>query len=215
MSLPPGPRYPAALQLAGFWTRPLGFLERCRARHGTPFTLRLVGAPPFVVFASPEDVKAIFTAPPDVLHPGEGARVLEPIVGTNSVILLDGDAHMEQRKLMLPAFHGERMARLHGLVTDVAEREVAAWGGREAVELHPRLQSLTLEVILRAVFGLDPGPRLDALRERLREMLAFGDRVVSLLPPEPGGLAAGVLGRVGPFATFLRRQREADALILE
>src|ERR671932_2635266 len=193
MSLPPGPRYPAALQLAGFWTRPLASLERCRARYGTPLTLRLPATPPFVLFAKPDHIKAIFTASPDVLHPGEGARILEPIVGTHSVLLLDGDAHMEQRKLMLAAFHGERMARLQGLVTDVTEREVAAWPAGPPVALQPRLQRLTLEVILRAVFGLDPGPRLDALRERLRAMLAFGDRILSLLPPAEEGPLARVL----------------------
>ena len=127
-----------------------------------PFT------PPFVLISDPDQVKEIFTAPPDVLHPGEGARVLEPIVGTNSVILLDGDAHMEQRKLMLPAFHGERMERLTDLVGRVTGEAVAGWDGRE-IGLHPRMQALTLEIILRAVFGLDPGPRLDALRESVAE----------------------------------------------
>ena len=214
MSLPPGPPYPAAVQLAGFWTRPLAYLERCRDRYGTPFTLRLPGSPPFVIMAAPEDVKAVFTASADVLHPGQGASVLLPVVGSNSVILLDGDAHLEQRKLMLPAFHGERMERLHGLVTDVAEREVATWPSRE-VELHPRLQRLTLEVILRAVFGLDPGPRLDALRERLRDMLVFGEKPISLMPPAPEGRVRRIAERVGPFAAFVRRQREADALIAE
>ena len=78
------------------------------------------------MLTEPDQVKQVFTAPPDVLHPGEGARVLEPIVGSNSVLLLDGDAHMSQRKLMLPAFHGEKMAALAGLMAEVAEREVAA-----------------------------------------------------------------------------------------
>jgi cytochrome P450 len=110
---------------------------------------------------------------------------------------------------MLPAFHGERMERLQGLVTDVTEREVAAWPAGPPVALHPRLQRLTLEVILRAVFGLAPGPRLDALRERLRAMLDFGDSLLSLVPP------MRVLERVPPVARFLRDQRGADALILE
>ena len=86
------------------------------------------------------------------------------------MILLDEDAHLEQRKLMLPAFHGERMERLTGLVAEVTEREVESWPRDEPIELHPRLQGLTLEIILRAVFGLDPGPRLDALRDRLTRM---------------------------------------------
>jgi cytochrome P450 len=214
-ALPPGPRFPKPLQSTAFWTRPLAFLERCRARYGSRFTLRLLGSPPFVILSDPDDIKAVFTAPPDVLHPGEGARVLAPVVGRNSVILLDEDAHMEQRKLMLPAFHGERIERLNDLVATVAEREVASWPEDAAVELHPLLQRLTLEVVLRAVFGLDPGPRLDALRERLSAMLAFGDRFISLVPPAPGGRAEKVLERVGPFAAFARLQREADALLFE
>src|SRR2546423_3257242 len=125
------------------------------------FTFRLPLAPPFVMLSDPAEVKQVFTAPPEVLHPGKGAQVLEPVVGRKSVILLDGDAHLEQRKLMLPAFHGERIARLEGLVAEVAEREVASWPCGAAVGLHERFQALTLEVIMRAVFGLDPGPRMD------------------------------------------------------
>jgi cytochrome P450 len=167
------------------------------------------------MLSDPADVKQVYTAPPDVLHPGEGARVLEPVVGRNSVILLDEGAHMEQRKLMLPAFHGERMARLSGLMAEVADREVESWPRDTRIEMHPRMQSLTLEIILRAVFGLDPGPRLDALRERLRAMLEFGDRPISLIPPAAGSLADRVLRRVGPYVKFVRLQEEADRLIFE
>jgi cytochrome P450 len=212
-SLPPGPRYPKPLQSVAFWTRPLAFLERCRARYGPRFTIRLPGAPPFVMLSRPDEIKEVFTAPADVLHPGEGARVLTPVVGQNSVILLDGDAHMEQRKLMLPAFHGERVERLRDVVAAVAEREVAGWPTGAPVELHPLLQRLTLEIVLRAVFGLDPGSRLDSLRNRLAAMLTFGDRPISLHPPTPDSLADKVLQRVGPFAVFVRLQREADELL--
>jgi cytochrome P450 len=198
----------------GFWKRPRAFLESCRRRYGKRFTIRLIGTPRFVMLADPADVKEVFSAPPDVLHPGEGARVLEPVVGKNSVILLDEDSHLEQRKLMLPAFHGEKMERLADLMREVAEREVASWPLDETVELHPRMQRLTLEIILRAVFGLDPGPRLDALRDQLAKMLVFGDRPISLLPPPPDGLAR-VLERMGPFATFLRLQQEADRQIFD
>jgi cytochrome P450 len=213
--LPPGPRYPALIQSIGFWSRPLAFLERCRARYGKRFVIRLPLAPPFVMLSDPDEVKQVFTASPEVLHPGEGARVLEPVVGMNSVILLDEAAHLEQRKLMLPAFHGEPMERLGDLIYEVAEREVAGWPRDEPIELGPRMQRLTMEIILRAVFGLDPGERLDALRQRLTRMLAFGDRPISLLPPDPDGVAARLLERVGPFAHFLRLQEEADELIFE
>jgi cytochrome P450 len=197
------------------WTRPLASLERYRARYGRRFTVRFPIAPPFVMLSDPDEIKDVFMAPPDVLHPGEGARVLEPLVGKNSVILLDEGPHMEQRKLVLPAFHGEKMARLGGLMADVAEREVESWPGGQSIPLQPRMQRLTLEIILRAVFGLDPGPRLDAIRECLSELLAFGDRPISLTPPDPEGHLARILEHVGPFAEFARLQKETDALLFE
>jgi cytochrome P450 len=127
-------------------------------------------------------------------------------VGTNSVILLDERPHLSQRKLMLPAFHGEKMQRLSGLVEDVAEREVARWPKDEPVVLHPRLQALTLEIILRAVFGLDAGERLDALRDRLTQVLEYGARPAGMLP---------MFQRGRRWHEFQVVRDEADALIYE
>jgi cytochrome P450 len=107
------------------------------------------------------------------------------------------------------------MQRLSGLMTEVAEREVSEWPRETAVELHPRLQALTLEIILRAVFGLESGERLEALRERLGAMLAFGDKWYSLLPPPPDGRVREISEHVGPFAPYSRIQKQADALIFE
>jgi cytochrome P450 family 135 len=107
------------------------------------------------------------------------------------------------------------MSALSGLMTEVAEREVASWPRDGEIPLQPRMQRLTLEIILRAVFGLDPGPRLDALRDRLADLLVFGDRPVSLVPPDPEGKAAVVLQRIGPFKEFVRLQIEADRLVFE
>ena len=208
--LPPGPRTPSLFQTMGWWMRPISFLERNRARYGKRFTIRLLGERVFVMLSDPADVKQVYTSPPDVLHPGEGARILAPVVGKNSVILLDGDAHLEQRKLMLPAFHGEKMQALSGLMREVAEREAEGWPRDEPVALHPRLQRLTLEVILRAVFGLDPGPRLDGLRERLTRILEMGSTPISMLP-----FLQQDLGGRGPWARFVRLREESDALIYE
>lgn len=211
--LPPGPPYPSALQAVGFWTRPFAFLRQCRERYGKRFTIRLPASPPFVMLTDPTEVKKVFTAPPDVLRPGEGARVLEPVVGANSVILLDEGAHMEQRKLMLPAFHGERMERLAGLMEEVTTEELGALPRDMPIELHPRMQDLTLKIVLRAVFGLDPGARFEGLRRRLQQMLEFGDRPISLMPPPKGSAVARIVESVGPFATFLRNQAEVDELL--
>jgi cytochrome P450 len=184
------------LQLVAFWKRPTSSLERLRQRYGKRFTVRLPFQPPFVMLSDPDAVKELFTAPPDVVHPGEGARVLEPIIGRNSVILLDESAHLEQRKLMLPAFHGEKMKRLTGLMTELTEAEVSSWPTGAPIELHPRLQRLTLEIILRAVFGLEQGASLDRLRDLLTEVLAFSESPLSVLP---------ALQRFAPWLPSLRR----------
>ena len=182
------------------------WFERCRARYGKRFTLRMVSTPPFVHLSDPDEVKQVFTAPPEVLHPGEGARILEPVVGRNSLILLDEGTHLSQRKLMLPAFHGEKMQRLTGLMEDVTERELARWPKDVPTPLHPRLQALTLEVILRAVFGLDPGSRLDGLRNRLTRILEITSNPGSVFP----------LLRRGPvWQRFLRLRRETDGLLFD
>jgi cytochrome P450 len=214
--LPPGPRMPVTLQTLGTWARPTAFLERARARYGPRFTVRVLGQPPFVMLSDPEEIKQLFLAASDVVHPGEGARILEPIVGSHSVILLDEETHMEQRKLMLPAFHGERMAGLADLMSELTQRELATWPRDETIALHPRLQRLTLEIILRAVFGLDQGAQLEALRELLSEILAFATSPLSLLPPPPGALTgrgptAWIGARFGPMP----RLKRVDKLVFD
>jgi cytochrome P450 len=208
--LPPGPNLPGALQLIGFWKRPAASIERVRKRYGNRITVKLPFQPPFVMLGDPEEIKQLFTAPPDVLHPGEGARVLEPIVGRHSVILLDEAAHLEQRKLLLPAFHGEKMAALTGLMEELTERELSTWPTDEPTALHPRLQRVTLEIILRAVFGLERGPRLDALREVLTRILAFSENPLSVLPA-----LRRIGGWFGPLRQFNELSGRADALIFE
>ncbi len=206
--LPPGPRVPGALQMVATWKRPAASLERLRRRYGTRVTVQLPFQPPFVILSDPDEIKQLFTAAPDVVHPGEGARVLEPIVGANSVILLDERAHLEQRKLMLPAFHGEKMQRLSGLMSELAEREVASWPVGEPVKLHPRLQRVTLEIVLRAVFGLERGPRLDDLRDVLTDVLQFAESPLSVLP-----VAQRALSWFGPVKRMQRLFVRADELI--
>jgi cytochrome P450 len=209
--LPPGPRLPGAIQLLATWKRPAASLERLRRRYGKRITVQLPFQPPFVILSDPDEIRELFMASPEAIHPGEGARVLEPTVGPNSVILLDEAAHMEQRKLLLPAFHGERMQGLTGLMTELAEREVASWPREQPIALHPRLQGLTLEIILRAVFGLERGPRLEELRDLLTELLSFAESPLSILP---------ALGRyLGRLLPSLRRFNElserGDRMIFE
>ncbi len=197
------------MQLLGTWTRPTATLEGLR-RYGTRCTIRLPFQPPFVVLSDPAEIKELFTAPADVLHPGAGARVLEPIVGRNSVILLDEADHLEQRRLLLPAFHGERMQRMTDVMVRLTDAELDTWPCGEPVMLHPRLQGLTLEIILRSVFGLGAGPRLDRLRALLGEVLSFAESPLSVVP---------VLQRAMRWTPTQRRfetaRRQVDAELLE
>jgi cytochrome P450 len=208
-TLPPGPG-PSPLNMLGWTLRPIPFMERCRRRYGERFTVDM--GPPegkWIFLTQPDEIREMFSAPADVLHPGEGARVLEPVVGPRSVLLLDGGEHLEQRKLMLPAFHGERMRALVDVMEDVAAREVAAWRPGEPFVLHQRTQALTLEIILRAVFGMTAGARLDELRTTLKELLDLGASPLTLLPP--------FRRRLGPLTTWARFvdvRDHADALIL-
>ena len=184
--LPDGPRLPAAVQTAGWVFRPTTFLEGARRRYGSRFTVRLVGQGPIVMISDPAEVREVLTAAPDVLHPGEGAKVIEPVVGPNSVIVLDEDRHLEQRKIMLPPFHGQALRSLTGLIEDAAERELASWPTGEPVALHPRLQRVALDIILRVVFGLDAGRQLDDLRDALTVVLDFGQSPTSIMLTQPG-----------------------------
>ncbi|HEX4110574.1 MAG TPA: cytochrome P450 [Solirubrobacteraceae bacterium] len=206
--LPPGPRAPALLQTIGWWSRPTAYASRCRARHGSRFTLRLLGQPPIVIISDPDEVRELFTAPADVVHPGEGTSAIRPIVGEHSVITLDEEPHLEQRRLMLPAFHGERMERLSSLIAELAEREIERWPRGEPLATHPRLQRLTLEIIMRAVFGSEPGERHERLREALIELLAFGESPLSLMP----ATRRSPLLR-GRWARFERARAQSDAAL--
>jgi cytochrome P450 len=208
MSLPPGPG-PIPLNLLGWTLRPVPFMEQCRARYGERFTVD-IGPPEgkWIFLTQPDEIREMFSAPADVLHPGEGARVLEPVVGSRSVLLLDGAEHLSQRKLMLPAFHGERMRALTGVMEEVAAAEVAGWRPGTPFTLHERTQALTLEVILRAVFGVAAGPQLDELRTTLKQLLDLGASPLTLLP-----LFRRNLGRLTTWQRFVEVRDRATVLI--
>jgi len=206
--LPPGPRLPVPLQTA-IWSRHAQwYLAQCRRRYGDVFTLRIAYEPTWVVTCDPDHVKAVFTGDPKVLHAGEGNSVLGVVLGNYSVLLLDEEEHIRQRKLLLPPFHGARMQRYSELIAELARRELASWPQGVTVKARPRMQRLTLEVILRAVFGVQEGERLALLRDRIRDLLDFVTnpaRMMILLLAGPGRLH-----RVGALR---RRLQAIDALL--
>lgn len=168
-ALPPGPRMPRALQAIGWTQRPLPFLERCERRYGRAFTLRMLHWGDWVILSDPDDVKRVFTAG-DAVGVDSANPLLGPLLGPTSVMLSEEPGHMRKRKLMLPAFHGEGVQRDAEMMAAVARREVEAWPEGEPFALWPRMQSITLDVVMRAVFGPEPHPRLAQLRQRLVEL---------------------------------------------
>jgi cytochrome P450 family 135 len=168
--LPPGPAMPSTLQAVAWARRPLPFLERCQKHFGDIFTIRVKHAGTWVILADPEDVKKVFTADHAVLGVGLANSILGPLLGPRSVMLLEEPEHVERRKLMLPPFHGERMKGYSEMMAEVTRREVANWPVDEPFELWPRMQEITLEAIMRVVFGPVETESLQRLRVSLRRL---------------------------------------------
>jgi cytochrome P450 len=200
-ALPPGPRAPRAWQTTEWVVRPTAFLRRCARVYGEPFTLRTHWSDaPSVLVSHPDDVRRIFTGDPEILHAAGAGSILEPFAGPHSILVLQGEAHLAQRRRMLPAFHGERMRARRGMIADVARAELAMWPRDRPVATHRRMQALTLDIMLRLVFG--------SADERLRTAI---DRALVLTRSAPR-LVAMSLGAGGPFR---RAVAEVDRLLYE
>ncbi len=203
--LPDGPAYPRIVQAWLWLKRPLWFLDRCARAYGDVFTMRLPLGMNLVHISDPELVKAVFSGNSDVLRAGEGnAMILEPLMGRHSVLLLDGPEHLRQRKLILPAFHGDRMRAWEDTIRDITRAEVARWPAGQPFALRPRMQSITLDVIVRVVFGVDGSARGDDLRRRIVAVIRIGRN--------PFLLMATRGRRLGPYAPWARFIRARDAL---
>jgi cytochrome P450 family 135 len=209
-ALPPGPRMPRPAQTAAWVTRPGPFMLRAHARYGDAFTIRIGTEPPWVMLAHPEAVREVFTGDPEKLHAGKANVILRPFLGRASVLLLDGPEHLRQRKLMLPPFHGARMAGYRDLVAEIAREHIAGWPRGEPLSLAPRMQAITLEVVLRVIFGVREGAMLDALRGRLRTMmerLMGGPSLLAMIAAGPERIE-----RAGLYKPLLK---PVDALLYE
>lgn len=180
MSLPPGPRSPALVQLARWIVQPLRLLDDCHEQFGDVFTWRAPNIGAFVVVADPALIKQVFTADPETLYAGKGnATLLEPMLGKHSLLTLDGAEHLRQRRLLLPAFHGERMRAYATAMRDICNASIETWPTDRPFALHDKMQAITLDVILRTVFGVASGNRL---RTQLVDLLAVAVNPLLLFP---------------------------------
>jgi cytochrome P450 len=205
--LPPGPHWPVLIQTAGLLRFRHRFHPYMRRKYGDIFTVRIApGGRPLVFFTRPEHAKEIFAGDPEVFHAGKANGILGPIMGEHSLLLQDGSQHKRARKLLMPAFNGHALREYQDLVTEVAQAEVATWRDGEEFRSLDRMNRLTLEVILRVVFGVTDEERLAQLRPRV-------NATVNVSPAILLGWGYPQLQKYGPWKRTVDNQRELDLLM--
>jgi cytochrome P450 len=185
-------------------------LTDCARHYGDMFTLKIANEGTWVFVTDPDAVKQIFTGDPRLLHAGEANVVLLPVLGSHSVLLLDEDTHMAQRKLMLPSFHGERMRGYEQTMAEVATRELESWPADEPLSAWPTMQAITLEVIMRTVFGVTDADRLRRLGDALQSSLSW-----TANPRRMAQLALLGPRRIAERGTLRKALQPTDDLIFE
>ncbi|MDX3188732.1 cytochrome P450 [Streptomyces sp. MN03-5084-2B] len=201
-TLPPGPTAPRAVQGAYALTQPLRGMRRLKDRYGDAFTVNVPIFGKAVVISGPAEIKQLFTSGPDLVDNLEVN--LGRVLGPRSMFALSGDEHKRQRKLLVPPFHGRRLAAYEKIVEEETERELASWPENKAFATLPSMMRITLNAILRAVFGAE-GAEFAELRELLPPFVTLGSRL-AVLP-------ISKKGRLNPWRRFERMRREYDAIV--
>jgi cytochrome P450 family 135 len=205
--LPPGPQWPPLLQSVGLIRFRHRFVPAMHKRYGDVFTVRIMPkGTALVLFTRPEHTKEIFAGDPEVFHAGKGNAILGPIMGEHSLLLQDSTAHKRARKLLMPAFNGAALHGYESVVTRLAEQEVARWTPGEPFRSLDRMNALTLEVILRVVFGVTDESRLAKLRPLV-------NRTVDVSPVVLLGWGYPLLQRFGPWKATVDTQRALDEVM--
>lgn len=209
------------------WVRtPLPWLDELAGRYGNVFTMTLPRLQaPLVVFAEPTAIREIFTGDPLSLNAGQANVILRPVLGKDSLLLLDGERHLRERRLMLPPFHGERMKAYGDAMRDTTLREVERWPVGRPFPVHESTQSITLDVIMQTIFGVGADDRrLAPLREALVRFTTLGTSRIGtafllMTPPERAPalqqMATRGLGKLLPWAPVVRAQIETDRVVRE
>ncbi|MBC6447743.1 cytochrome P450 [Actinokineospora xionganensis] len=207
-SLPPGSRLPRPIQTILFLRSRHRFGPIWRRKHGDTFTVRLAADRTVVVVSRPEDIREIFAGPSSVFHAGEGNAILEPVMGSQSVLILDEDVHLRSRKRLMPAFNGAALRGYAGMMTELAEKSADRWPVGKPFAVHPVMNALTLEIILRVVFGMAEGDRLAKLRPLINKVVDIGP--IAIL-----GWTYPALSRYWPWKRNAQNLADADALLHE
>jgi cytochrome P450 len=209
VTLPPEARENSLMQTLRWTLRPLAFMQECRERYGDSFGLRFLGFErPMVLISDPVAIKALYTERSHGLPPGRNI-ILEPILGPQSLLLQEGAEHLARRRLMLPPFHGERMRSYESVLDEIVGEEIDSWPLEREFPIHSRMQAVTLEAILRVVFGVSSGPRLERLRGMLSTVLTETASARSQLI----ALATRRFRGGNAFARFEGQLKEVDDLL--
>jgi cytochrome P450 len=205
-------RLPAIVQTFWWGSDPFGFYRRYRSKHGAWFVMKIVPFGDIYVTDDPAAVTTLLRGDPDELRAGEAnssGDALMPLLGPSSVLLLDGAEHLRHRKLLLPPFHGDRMRAYEDLMRDAARASVARWPVGEPFALRPHMQDITLDVILRAVFGVRGEERLEEFRAAISAVLDFGGEQILLTTAFRRNIGRPLWRR------FVRNRKHLDALLFE
>jgi cytochrome P450 len=210
MELPPGPRAPAAWQTIAWMARPAAFMRSLHERFGDPVTIRTYWTEePMVLFSSPDAVREVFRLDPAIAPAGESWEFLRPFAGAHSILLLDGEEHLSERRLLQAPFHGERMRAFGPIVAELARRELSTWSG--PVTTLERMRHLTLEVILRVVLGTR-GEETAHLRAAVEDTLGSVRSMPRMIAM---ALVQRDLGPRSPWGQFRLAVERFDALLLD
>lgn len=203
--LPPGVRMPQSIQSLGFLVRNIPMMRRAHRKYGDMFSIKLLGFPDFVIISDPDLIKQTLTADPTRLHAGTGSP-LGAVLGANSLLAIDEDIHLRQRRILLPPFHGERMQSYAGAFAQIADEEMDTWKTGEPMRTIEPMQRITLRAILQTIFGAHD-ESLAQLEDLVPKTVDVATKVVLLR------FAQKDLGPRSPWGKFLRLRDEVDAIL--
>jgi cytochrome P450 family 135 len=205
-TLPPGSGLPSLVQTLLFLVARRQTHQRLHRRYGDVFTTRIAGRQLVVTLARPEHIREVFAGSPTVFHAGKGNAILRPVMGEHSVLITDEDEHQRSRKLLMPAFNGAALRGYGDMMASLAAADAEAWPVGRPFAVHRRMNAVTLEIILRVVFGLGEGARLTELRPRLWRISDIGPLTVL-------GWSYPRLTRYGPWRRNRENLGEVDRLL--
>jgi len=202
----PGPRLPRPLQTLLGVGRPMTARLAMRRRYGRLFRTNDVFAGQMIHVADRALIEQMFKWKPAQYRVSEPRQIMEPVTGPESILLLDGERHMRMRKLMLPPFHGEAIGRFAELIEEITDREIDGWRAGQTIRTRTVAQTVTLEVIIRAVFGITDPDRIEAFKQLLPKLSSANPALL---------LVQKDLGRWSPWGRFLAHRDRVDAMLYD